>query len=261
MANEVTSAAKKKAILLSTCSASTYSTIRCLAAPTKPTDMEYSALLESTKKYFNPEPSVIMQRYKFNSRNQKPDESTSTSIMELRKLTEFCDFGDSINDMLRDKFVSGLHNTRTQHRLLPEKALTFPKPQEMELADKDVQSLQSNPHPPVLKLNEQHTSTQRNSRRNVTQHITRHRNPQTLPCHCCGGKHRSSTCRFKTAQCHVCGKAVHISRVCCNRQHRGGRERGYTANVVDEHATQADNSSQNTEYTLFPIKSLPTTPP
>ena len=62
--------------------------------------------------------------------------------------------------MLRDKFVSGLHNTRTQHRLLAEKALAFPKTQEiaqtMELADKDVQSLQSNPHPPVLKLNEQH---------------------------------------------------------------------------------------------------------
>ena len=174
MANEVTSAAKKKAILLSTCGASTYSTIRCLAAPTKPTGLEYSALLESTKKHFNPEPSVIMQRYKFNSRNQKPDKSVSTYVAELRKLTEFCDFGDSINDILRDKFVSGLHNTRTHHRLLAEKALTFPKAQEiaqtMELADKDVQSLQSNPHPPVLKLNEQHTSTQRNSRRNVTQH-------------------------------------------------------------------------------------------
>ena len=103
-----------------------------------------------------------MQRYKFNSRNQKPDELISTYVAELRMLTEFCDFGESINDMLRDKFASGLHNTRTQHRLLAEKALTFAKAQEiaqaMELADKDVQSLQSNPHPPVLKLNEQHTA-------------------------------------------------------------------------------------------------------
>ena len=165
VANKVISAAKKKAILLSTCGASTYSTFRSLAAPTKPTDLEYLALLESTKKHFNPELSVIMQRYKFNSRNQKPDGSISTYIAELRKLTEFCDFGDSINDMLRDKFVSGLHNTRTQHRLLAEKALTFAKAQEiaqaMELADKDIQTLQSNPHPSVLKLNEQHTSTQK----------------------------------------------------------------------------------------------------
>ena len=206
-----------------------------------------------------------MQRYRFNSRNQKPDESISTYVAELHKLTEFCDFGESINDMLRDKFVSGLHNTRTQHRLLAEKALTFAKAQEivqaMELADKDVQSLQSNPHPPVLKLNEQHTANHRNARRNVTQHPTRHRNPQTAPCHRCGGKHSGATCRFKTEACHVCGKVGHISRVCRNRQHKGGRERGYTANVVDEHTTQADTSSKNTEYTLFPIKSLPTTPP
>ena len=130
----------------------------------------------------------------------------------------------------------------------------------MELADKDIQSLQSNPHPPVLKLNEQHTSTHRNARRNVTQHPTRHRNPQTTPCHRCRGKHSGSTCRFKTEQCYVCGKVGHISRVCHNRQQKGNREHGHIANVVDEHPTQGDTSSQNTEYTLFPIKSLLTTP-
>ena len=31
--------------------------------------------------------------------------------------------------------------------------------------------------------------------------------------------------------------------------------------MVDKHTTQADTSTKNTEYTLFPIKSLPTTLP
>ena len=53
VANKVTFAAKKKAILLSTCGTFTYSTIRSLAALTKPTDLEYSALLESIKKHYN----------------------------------------------------------------------------------------------------------------------------------------------------------------------------------------------------------------
>ena len=95
-----------------------YSTIRSLAAPNKPTDLDYLALLESTKKHYNLKPSVIMQRYKFNSRNQGADESIATCVPELRKLTEFCNFGESINDMLRDKFVSGLHNTCTQHSVV-----------------------------------------------------------------------------------------------------------------------------------------------
>ena len=97
-----------------------------------------------------------MQRYKFNARAQQPGESISSYVAKLCKLMEFCDFGESLNDMLRDKFVSGLRNTKTQHRLLSEKGLTFAKAQEivqaMELADKDVKSLQSSPQTSVHKL-------------------------------------------------------------------------------------------------------------
>ena len=60
VANEVTSDAMKKAIPLSMCGPSMYSTIRSLAKPNKPTDLEYSALLELSKKHYNPKPSVIM---------------------------------------------------------------------------------------------------------------------------------------------------------------------------------------------------------
>ena len=67
VANEVTSDTKKKAIPLSMCGPSMYSTIRSL-------DLEYSALLELSKKHYNPKPSVIMQQYKFNLRNQRADE-------------------------------------------------------------------------------------------------------------------------------------------------------------------------------------------
>ena len=97
-------------ILLSTCGPSTYSIIHSLAVPDKPTDLDYSALLEVTKKHYNPKPSVIMQCFKFNTRNKKTDESILTYVAELRKLTTFCDFDESINDTLQDKFVSGLHN-------------------------------------------------------------------------------------------------------------------------------------------------------
>ena len=46
----------------------------------KPTNLDYSTLLELTKKHYNPRQSVIMQQYKFNSRNQRADES----IFDLR---------------------------------------------------------------------------------------------------------------------------------------------------------------------------------
>ena len=154
-ANEVTSDAKKKVVLLNMCDPLTYSTICSLAAPDKPTALDYSALLKLTKKYYNPKPSVIIQRYEFNTRNQKADESISTYVAEFHKLTEFCEFGESIYKI---NLYRGYITCIIQHRLLAEKALTFAKAQEiaqaMELADKDVQSLQSNPHVPVHMLND-----------------------------------------------------------------------------------------------------------
>ena len=156
IANDVTGNNKKRAILLSTCGPTTYSLIRSLVAPSKVTDIQYGTLLDKINKHFNPRPSIIMERYKFHSRTQQQGESITAFVAELRKLTEFCDFGDTVNDMLRDRFVAGLNNTRIQHRLLAETTLTFTRAQEitqaMELAEKDVQSIQADSQTPVHKI-------------------------------------------------------------------------------------------------------------
>ena len=84
-------------------------------------------------------------------------------MAKLCKLTEFCDFGESLNNMLRNKFVSGLHNMKTLHQLLSEKGLTFAKAQKIaqaiELADKDVKSLQSGPQTSIHKLQRSQPAT------------------------------------------------------------------------------------------------------
>ena len=142
-------------------------------------------------------------------------------MAELRKLTEFCDFGETIGDMLRDKFVSGLHNARIQHRLLAEKALTFSKAQEiaqaMELADKDVQSLQSTQHVPVHLLND---TPQRATNRNARHTHNGPRNSQAIPCYRFGEKHSASKCRFKTEQCHVCVAKLAIFQEYAVKDHK-----------------------------------------
>ena len=88
--------------------------------------------------------------------------------------------------------------------MLAEKALTFAKAQEiaqvMELADKDVQSLQSNPHVPVHMLND---PPQQTSNRNARHTHNGAGNSQAPLRYRCGGKHSASKCQFKTEQCHV----------------------------------------------------------
>ena len=66
---------RKKAILLNSGGAETYSLLKNLVAPAKPSDKSYDELIRVMNEHQNPKPSVIMERYKFNKRDRQPGES------------------------------------------------------------------------------------------------------------------------------------------------------------------------------------------
>ena len=138
-ANDVKDEEKMRAILLSVCGPSTYRLMRNLCAPAKPTEKSYAQLVKLVADHFNPRPSVIVQRFQFNSRYRKPGESIATFIVELRRLTEFCDFGPSLSEMLRDRVVCGIGDPRIQKRLLAESDLTFDKAVELAVAQESAE--------------------------------------------------------------------------------------------------------------------------
>ena len=77
------------------------------------------------KKHFEPKKVVIAKRFNFHRRNQAPDESIAEYVAELRKLTTNCDFGDYLEEALRDRFICRLRSETTQKQLLTEAELTF----------------------------------------------------------------------------------------------------------------------------------------
>ena len=87
----------------------------------------------------------MVQRYKFHSHFRQEHESVSTFVSQLRSLSKDCNFGDTLELMLRDRLVSGINNDRIQRRLLAEKDLTFVKALDiataMELAEKSAADL------------------------------------------------------------------------------------------------------------------------
>ena len=77
-------------------------------------------------------------------RSQREGETIAEFVVELRRLSEHCKFGDTLDDMLRDRVVCGIRGVRLQRRLLAESELTFKKAFEIcqatELAHKNAQS-------------------------------------------------------------------------------------------------------------------------
>ena len=138
----------------------------------------------------------------------------SDYVAALRKLTEFCEFGETLEDMLRDRLVYGINDGRVQHLLLAESKLTFEKAleiaQAMELADRDAKDLQASsnsPHDQVHKILHRPQQKSKPSR-NIKGQDTRSN------CCRCGGKHPPTICKFKSEKCHACGKLGHIAKLC-----------------------------------------------
>ena len=117
VANEVTNNVKKRTILLSSCVPETYGLLRSLVSPGKPSDKYFEDLVKILKNHFNPKPSATLQRYKFNTTVQKSGKNVHDYVPELKSISQYCEFNDQLENMLRDRLVIGLKDEHTKKRL------------------------------------------------------------------------------------------------------------------------------------------------
>ena len=138
---------KRVLTLLSSIGKDSYETLRNLLAPANPRDSSWDEIVATLKAHFEPKPLTISERFVFNKRQQKTDESVADYVAALRKLSIHCQFGDFLDDALRDRFVCGLKSEGMQKKLLIEAELTFKRAieiaQSMESAASKAKELQS----------------------------------------------------------------------------------------------------------------------
>ena len=188
---------KKVAVILSVTGGNIYALLRNLLSPAKPQEKSFAELTAELKKHFEPKKVIIAERFSFHRRNQTLDESIADYVDELRKLTINCDFGDYLEEALRDRFICGLHREPTQKQLLTEAELTFKRTVEIakgiEAADKKSQQFKKAESVEVNKF-------------------TRNSKP-SQPCYRCGKQgHSPSACYFKEAICRNCGKKATLPK-------------------------------------------------
>ena len=208
-ANGVTEEPKQRSILLSVCGARTYRLIRSLTTPRKPGEVPYADLVRLVGNHHNPRPSEIVQRFKFHNQFRKSGQSVANFVAELRQLSENCEFGAYLDDMLRDRLVCGINNDSIQRRLLAETPkLTFKKALEMsqgmEMAASNVKDIQS---------------CQIGAPSQAVHHVKREavKPARRVECFRCGGAHYANDCKFLEAVCHTCNKKGHLAMQECGK--------------------------------------------
>ena len=93
----------------------------------QPATTPYSEITKLVAGYYQPIPSEIVQRYKFNTRVRASGELIATYVAALRELSEYCNYGDKLHEMLRDRLVCGVNHDTIQRKLLAETDLTYEK--------------------------------------------------------------------------------------------------------------------------------------
>ena len=83
----------------------TYKLLKGLTAPLKPGERSFDELKQLMLHHQNPCPNMIAKRFKFNSYVRNGKKSVSMFVAELRKLTEYCKYGELLNNMLRDRLI------------------------------------------------------------------------------------------------------------------------------------------------------------
>ena len=237
---------KRRSTFLTVVGAAPYKLLQSLLAPKKVDDKTFEQLTEILANHYSPPPSEVVQRYRFNLRMRAPGESVATYVAELRRLAEFCNYGDSLKKMLRDRLVVGVNHERIQERLLAEKDLTFERALDIAQGSEEVgrnlreirnQKIQPSSvtvkQEPVNKV-QPSSEKPRSSRYPETQNS----DTREKPCYRCGGtNHKARDCKFREQYCRKCELKGHIARVC-----RGKPKRHSTKTVDEETVEESDGS-------------------
>ena len=80
----------------------------------------YMQLVTLMKNHLYPTSNAIAERFKFNTCDRHTSESVAEYVAVLRTLSEHCDYGDTLNDMLHNRIVCSIKDVRMQQRLLSE---------------------------------------------------------------------------------------------------------------------------------------------
>ena len=161
----------------------------------------------------------IAERSNFYAAHQGPAESASNFYGRLKKLSEFCNFGVSLDAMLRDRLVLGCRSIEARKKLLQIDPLTLQQVRDHLSVYEAIEMARSGA---LADTGEIHSTKPQNfNKSNFNSNFNKFRTNTSKPRSClrCGrqGCKGSSRCPAMGKTCKSCGKLNHFQSVCLSK--------------------------------------------
>ncbi|XP_071651744.1 uncharacterized protein [Temnothorax longispinosus] len=198
---------------------------------TEKTDI--TLLKRKLEEYFVPKSNPSVESHKFNTRTQGAGEDMDSFVADLRRLAANCEFGALKEQLIKDRIVCGVRDSKVRDRLLREKDLNLTKAIDIcraaEQADLQIKQLcEGTTKLDVHGVKQQSNETKKAGKKtkpNVNQGV-RHKKrggmqtngqrdyreaSQRNDCHRCGYKH-GYKCPAWGKTCMKCKKVNHFAK-------------------------------------------------
>ncbi|XP_074029240.1 uncharacterized protein [Leptinotarsa decemlineata] len=224
-----------------------YNGLKDLVEPNLPSSKSFNELKAALVTHYSPKKLVISERYKFYNAVQEPNEDIKSFVAKLKNLSRDCNFGQFLNECLRDRLVCGAKSVALKRKLLSEDTLTFQQAYDtalsMELAEGQVKSMGAESSMSCISEGLDKLSFKKkfvhkeaspgNSRLNQRKELPNSQMNQWKPCFRCTRKHDPQRCPAGNWECFRCKKVGHTSRACRNTN----------INVMDEENQSAEEEN------------------
>ena len=206
----------------------TFTLLKDLVSPKKPSELKLSELITALKTHFKPAPKALSERYKFGKRVQQAGESVNQYVAELRKLATTCKFNCCLDERLRDQLILGLSSAPAQKVLFAKddgiklaEVVSIALAQETAQASTDLVRVSS----PTRAATVHKTSGNRgkqagrrapqSSQSNKGQGRQQEGEAQSTCPNCGSNQHSTSRdCPHKDVVCHKCHRKGHFAKLC-----------------------------------------------
>ena len=88
-------------------------------------DAKFDVILAKFDEHFVPKRNIIHEWARFHQRIQKQGETVESFVQSLDELAEHCDFGDSCDQQIRDRIVTGILDKGVWQKLQLKSDLTL----------------------------------------------------------------------------------------------------------------------------------------